>query len=538
MRQLTPLCVLLAVLVLPLPAASQAPTPATVPGEAVFVLTGRGYGHGVGMSQYGAYGLAREGRTYGEILSYYYPGTRLGKVPRREVRVLLAEGRRAVTIGSTKPFGALDGSGAVSRLPAGTVALRSPLALPDESGEPQAAASALVFRPGSGGVLAVDGKPYRGRIEVTARGGFLRVVNVVGLEAYLQGVVAGEMPHSWPLEALKAQAVAARSYALASLVQGKPFDLYADVRSQVYLGVGGERPETTQAVRATAGQVVLYEGTVATTMYHSTSGGRTASAADVYGRAVPYLVSRPDPWDKASPYHRWGPLVLAARELQAKLGIEGRVLDVTGVPTPSGRLRSLLVETSAGTTTVPSALLRSALGLRSTWVTIGVLRLDRPATPVTYGSTVRLSGLARGVESPVVQASTNASTWTPVGAPSVDASGAVSFAVKPLRTTRYRVQTSAAASPAQLVSVAPRVELRPSEDPTALEGSVKPRLAGAAVAIERRSGSQWVVVAETSVDASGGFRATVGSVRGAFRAKVAPGQGYAEAVTPVLTVGP
>ena len=70
-------------------------------------------------------------------------------------------------------------------------------------------------------------------------------MNVVALESYLQGVVAGEVPFGWPTEVLKAQAVAARSYALANLVKGKPFDLYSDVRSQVYLGVAGEKPSTT-----------------------------------------------------------------------------------------------------------------------------------------------------------------------------------------------------------------------------------------------------------------------------------------------------
>ena len=185
---------------------------------------------------------------------------------------------------------------------------------------PTQANAPLVIRPGKKAVLALDGKPYRGKLELVPQGAFLRVVNVVPLENYLQGVVAGEVPFSWPAEVLKAQAVAARSYALANLVKGKPFDLYSDVRSQVYLGVSGEKSSTTKAVTDTAGEVVLYGGKVATTYYFSTSGGKTASAADVFGFEVPYLQSRPDPWDKASPYHRWGPVVLGARTVQAKLG--------------------------------------------------------------------------------------------------------------------------------------------------------------------------------------------------------------------------
>ena len=224
------------------------------------------------------------------------------------MRVLLAEGRRAVTISSTLPFVATDATGATFKLPKGALTLRADLKLPSESG-PVSALQPLVLRPAKKGVLGLDGRLYRGKLEVVPQGEFLRVVNVAALESYLQGVVAGEVPYTWPAEALKAQAVAARSYALASLVKGKPFDLYSDPRSQVYLGVAGEKASTTQAVTATAGEVVLYGGKVATTYYFSTSGGKTASAADVFGFDVPYLVSRPDPWDKLSPYHRWGPVL-------------------------------------------------------------------------------------------------------------------------------------------------------------------------------------------------------------------------------------
>lgn len=537
MRSLLVLVALSTLLALSATASSQTPQQ-VVPGEAVFVLSGRGFGHGVGMSQYGAYGQAKEGRTYDEILRHYYTGITLGKAARKDVRVLLAEGRRAVTISSPVPFSAADGSAATRRLAAGAIVVRGDLRLPADPGSLEPAASPLVLRPGKNAVLSVDGKPYRGRIELAPQGGFLRVVNIVPVEAYLQGVIAGEMPHAWPQEALKAQAVAARSYALANLVKGKPFDLYSDVRSQVYLGVAGEQPQTTQAVRATAGEVALYGGRIATTTYFSTSGGRTASAADVYGVATPYLVARPDPWDKASPYHRWGPFALSARDMQSKLGVEGRVLDVRGVPTPSGRLRSLVVTTSSGSTTVPSALLRSALGLRSTWVTVGVLRLDRPVAPVTFGSTLRLTGLARSVTSPVLQVSPNGSTWSAVGQLSVEPTGVASLSVKPQRSVRYRLQAADASSPALLVRVAPRVELRQAVEPATLEGSVRPRLAGATVTVERRAGSEWVEVAETTTDSAGEFTVAVPSARGAYRARVAPAQGYAEALTPVLAVTP
>lgn len=504
-------------------------------GEALFVVSGRGWGHGVGMSQYGAYGMANAGHTHEEILAHYYSGTELGQAQMKQVRVLLAEGRPAVTISSRKPFTALDARGETYKLAPGAIVLRSKLRLSTKDG-PMKAASPLLIRPGKETPLAFDGVQYRGSFELAVRGNFIRVVNVVPLDSYLSGVVANEMPYTWPGEALKAQAVAARSYALANVVKGKPFDLYSDVRSQVYRGVAGEKPQTTEAVRATAGQVVLYAGKLATTFYFSTSGGKTASAADVFGTAVPYLLSRPDPWDKASPHHTWGPYLFGARTFQAKLGVDDRVLDAVGVPTPSGRLRSLTLQTDTGPTSVPASLLRSSLGLRSTWVTIGVLRLDQPRETAVFGSPLRLTGIARSLPQPKIGASPDGSRWTEVGPFQRETSGVGSLVVKPERTLRYRIEVEGAASPAVLVEVAPRIQLsRDSAEPKTLTGTVRPRLSGAAVFIERRAGSTWRRVARRTVDSAGAFRAEV-LQQGEYRARLPATGGYAEGITAVLAV--
>jgi stage II sporulation protein D len=508
-------------------------TPA-VPGEAVFVLSGRGWGHGVGMSQYGAYGMATEGRSYDEILSYYYSGTELGRSGKNQVRVLLAEGRQAVTISSQAPYKVVDATGTVTKIAAGPLVLKPNLMLPTPTG-PISAIGPLSIRAGKA-PLSLDGRAYHGRLDVAVQGSFLRVVNTIAMESYLQGVVAREMPHTWPLEALKAQAVAARSYALANLVKGKPFDLYPDQRSQVYDGIAGEKPRTTEAVRATTGRIVVYGGRVASTYYFSSSGGKTASSADVFGFAVPYLVSRPDPWDKVSPHHRWGPVLLGARTVQAKLGIEARILDATGVPTPSGRLRAVMLETAGGPSSVPAALLRTTLGLRSTWVSIGVLRLDRPPGAVVFGASMRLTGIARGVASPVLSSSPDGSLWTTVGPLERGSAGAASLTIKPTQTLRYRIEGKDAASPALLVRVAPRVRLAAPADPSALSGTVRPKLAGATVSIERRKGTAWNPVAEGTVDQSGAFRAQLQVVPGAYRARVAASGGFAEGLSPMIIV--
>jgi SpoIID/LytB domain protein len=347
------------------------------------------------------------------------------------------------------------------------------------------------------------------------------------------------MPFAWPLEALKAQAVAARSYALKNLVQGKPFDLYSDVRSQVYGGMAVEQDATSRAVQATAGQVVTYGGELASTLYFSSSGGRTASAADVFGTTVPYLVSRSDPWDKVSPYHTWGPVVIGARTLQAKLGVTGRVFDATSVPTPSGRLRSLVLETQGGRTAVQPTLVRTALELRSTWVSVGVLRLDRPRGAVEHGSPLELSGIARKVASPRLSVAAGNGTWVPADDIERAPDGSFSSEVKPVRTTRYRLEAAASpkvAGQALLVRVAPRVRLARPVQPGVLAGIVRPRLAGALVSVERQQGTAWMQVGQTATDGAGNFRLELDLLPGVYRARVAATGDFAEGVSPSLTV--
>ena len=535
-----PLVAILALVLVASGSAAGQQTPPSSYGEAVFVVSGRGYGHGVGMSQYGAYGQALAGRTYEQILAHYYTGTQIGKAGRKELRVLLAEGRRAVTVSSAVPYTAVDVSGLVYRLPKGSLTLRADLSLPSDAG-PVAAIQPLVLRPGRKAPLSLDGKPYRGKLELVPQGDFVRVVNVVALESYLQGVVAGEVPFSWPADALKAQAVAARSYAIASLLKGKPFDLYADVRSQVYLGVAGEKPSTTKAVLDTTGQVVLYGGRVATTYYFSSSGGKTASAADVFGFAVPYLVSRPDPWDKLSPYNHWGPVLIGARTVQSKLGAEGRVLDARGVATPSGRLRTVTLDTTTGSEQVPATLVRTALGLRSTWVAIGVLRLDRPSRgAVVFGSSTHLSGVGRGLGTPRLASSPDGAAWTTVVTVAPGGAGELAFDVSPTRTTRYRLEAEGGASPALLVQVAPRLTLaKPTAlAPGVLTGTIKPKLPGAQIAIERRKGSSWVLVGETVADVTGAFELELDAAvpLGSYRARSAPTSGFVAGMSSTVQV--
>jgi stage II sporulation protein D len=198
-------------------------------------------------------------------------------------------------------------------------------------------------------------------------------INVVSLDAYVQGVIPGEMPSSWLPEALKVQAVAARSYALATDAGAALFDQYADTRSQMYVGMSAEQPSTNAAAADTAGQVVLYNGAVATTYYFSTSGGRTENVENVFIGAAPspYLKSVKDDYDGISPRHRWQ-LRFTTGQLQSKLEslCRGRFRGIKAVTRGvSPRVVAADVRCSRGTSRTTGPALRSRLGLYDSWFT-------------------------------------------------------------------------------------------------------------------------------------------------------------------------
>src|SRR2546430_531473 len=251
--------------------------PPTIRTQPTFFISGHGWGHGLGMSQYGAYGYAQHGWTYDRILKHYYTGTTIGQAPVSRVRVLLLDSKKA-TIASKLPFQVVDATGSKHALDAGSYAVGPGFKYTDPTNsqaKPAALPYPLEFRPGAT-ALSLNGRGYRGSLRVLKlTPAKVRIVNVVDLDFYIRGVVPSEMPKTWAPEALKAQAVAARSYALSHLHAAAGFDLYPDTRDQVYLGIPHEAPSTNAAVNATAGQVVLYKGKVASTYFFSTSGGAT-----------------------------------------------------------------------------------------------------------------------------------------------------------------------------------------------------------------------------------------------------------------------
>jgi stage II sporulation protein D len=279
---------------------------------------------------------------------------------------------------------------------------------------------------GDQGLTLLQERAYRGRLQLTSRDGGLRAINHVSLESYLAGVVGSEMPASWPLEALQAQAVAARTYALAQRRPDAPFDLKATVASQVYGGVASETPSTRQAVERTRGQVLMHGGDLINAVFHSSSGGSTENSGEIWVRQLPYLVSVPD-YDQASPVYRWeksfDPFQLrrAFRETDGLQAIE--VLDLSS----SGRIRRARILGPAGSLELSGAELRQRLGLRSTLANFrllpapGAAAPDSPPVGVIGGTLRRLLAAPRPAPPPLPDGG-----WADPasGAPAAPSSGA------------------------------------------------------------------------------------------------------------------
>jgi len=226
----------------------------------------------------------------------------------------------------------------------------------------------------------IEGRRYRGAIEIEAQPGGLRVVNELLLEAYVAGTLLGEVHEDWGDAVLEAQSVAIRTYALhrRAAAGARPWDVEADTRGQVYLGRDGESVTAWRAVDATRGQVLTWNGEVILAAFHGTAGGRTASAAEVWGRALPYLESVAVEGEDVSPDTYWRAPV-SGDELGAALAALGE--DVGRVErvaiaerTPSGRCASLRMQGSAGSAEVTATALRKALGERRLRSTLFELR--------------------------------------------------------------------------------------------------------------------------------------------------------------------
>ena len=242
---------------------------------------------------------------------------------------------------------------------------------------------------------------YRGDLRLLVRDGRILAINQLGIETYLPSVVGSEMPSKWPLAALQAQAVAARTYALRQRGSKRDFDVRATVSSQVYKGIESETPSTLEAVATTRSLVLVHAGRLINAVFHSSSGGATEPSGEVWRTQLPYLVSVAD-HDDHSPVNRWNQR-FDALELRRRFQETGGVDQLSVLATSStGRVRSARIQGPRGSLVLTGRELRQRLGLKSTMVQFSMLQgadasdgLERRAGPDRAEPAPQLIGLWR-----------------------------------------------------------------------------------------------------------------------------------------------
>lgn len=243
--------------------------------------------------------------------------------------------------------------------------------------------------PTEGGRLFIGIRPYRGLLELRRTpSGRLTVINEIDLEEYLYGVLKMEVDSGWPADALRAQAVAARTLALYSLNRfaSEGYDVRATTDTQVYGGVTAEDPRTTTAVDETRGEVMTYQGRPIFAAYHSDSGGYTESSEFVWGGRYPYLKGVPDPYSTGAPNHEWI-VRMDLRAFEDRLRQAGRMVsDISGIDvtevTPSGRVGTVRITGAHGVLMLKGNDLRAILGADLLRSTLFIVRLGPDEQPM------------------------------------------------------------------------------------------------------------------------------------------------------------
>jgi stage II sporulation protein D len=372
-------CLALAVLSLALPSAASA--------ARTWVVHGAGWGHGVGMSAYGAYGYGKNGMGYRRILDHYFRHLKITKLKHEpSVRVLLetASGDVAFTR-------ATSACGEKLRAARTYLAHRhgGGMRLLTGNGHNLARCGKSLHARGRGHVEVKGLGAYRGKLVVLPSGGSVNVINDVPVNDYVRGSVPAEVPASWPRETLEVMAVASRSIALSTDVGGDGFQLYPDTRTQLYKGISAESPRSDRAVKRTFNEVATFRGDIVQTTYFSSSGGITESHF-LGGPSVPYLKSVKDPYDTYSPLHRWT-LRFSQAEMDAKLRsyVDGRLRKIKPRrSSESPRIDSARLVGTGGATTIRGDTLAGALGLYSRWA---LFKRGSGKTAQPAGSSVSLA---------------------------------------------------------------------------------------------------------------------------------------------------
>jgi stage II sporulation protein D len=539
-------------------AAATAVAAPSAQGRTVFTLTGHGWGHGIGLSQYGALGYAQHGWAYEAILAHYYSGTTLSALPNPvQLRIQLATGRSSYAISGASKITVVDEGGSTQKtIPAGSYRVEK-----GTSGRLRvvdAGSNARVVkhltgpvRLGASQALRVDstvgigwsGDHWHGYLRVIRSGSSLMLIDVVPLEYYLRGVVPSEMPSSWLSAALRSQAVAARSYAVATRHPASLFDAYADTRSQVYGPIEHEAAASNAAVAATAHKVLWYSGAVAVGFFSSSSGGWTASEQAAWGSGgEPYLVPVRDRYDGAqglNPNHTWPTRVFTPRGLARAVGVKGKVraVDLT-IDAASQRVTDAVFHTGAADHSYTGPGAQLALGLRSNYFRIVGVTLKGPSRS-TAGSRFDLTGRVWPKPHHRVSLLVHdgpGQPWTTAESRlSLGAKGKFALTIHPKQNRVYRLGLPAGSvSPRQKIAVGPALELLRS-GPTSFRATIFPVLSGATLTLQRHRSGGWRSVADASVGGKGHARFSVAGAVGRWRVAFHGDAKHAPSRSPVLS---
>jgi SpoIID/LytB domain protein len=376
-------------------ATVQIPVHATTSSPTMLIVGGRGWGHGRGMGQYGARAQAAQGTPWYRILPRYYTGIRLQHLRSTpNIRVLLLRARAVVLKGDSHVAVSWAGGRASNR------SGRSLFRIANRSGvlviqtaarlsgpwrtiaTSNAETLAFAARHQSGLIGSTSSHWYRGTIHVLRTSSGLQVADVLSLDRYVAEVVPREMPASWPIDALKTQAVAARTYALRVMQVARAahrnYDICATTACQVFGGYARILRGTYQVVESTSsniaaqhtrGWILTWHGKPILAEYSSSTGGYTTSGG------VPYLAPRADPWDKGAPMHAWTE-ALSASQIQSRWPAIGtlraaRVTGRDGRGELGGRPAYVVLFGTAKTIYVSAQSFQYAFGLPSDWFSVG-----------------------------------------------------------------------------------------------------------------------------------------------------------------------
>ncbi|HEY9751872.1 MAG TPA: SpoIID/LytB domain-containing protein [Coleofasciculaceae cyanobacterium] len=314
-----------------------------------------------------------------------------------ELRVGIQSGSEQVKVGSSTKAVVRDGTGR----PLGEIAAMNAFMAKSDQGKvvlDRWQSGQIWVEPAAGGYVFIGDRWYRGRALVIPTSKGLTAVNYVDLEHYLYSVLGGEMSGTWPQEALKAQAVAARSYALYSRQRAAnaPFDLGDTAAWQVYRGISDESVGTQAAVNATRDQVLTYQGQIIEAVFHSSAGGCTENVEDVWVQPLPYLRSVKEPFTEKSPVAQWTQ-TFSQSELSNLIADVGTVLSLQPEKTTAcGRVVSMRVEGDKGRRVISGDTLREALNLKSTLFVITPQTATTASKSVTASASVLFQVSGRG----------------------------------------------------------------------------------------------------------------------------------------------